>query len=103
VEQVLALGVHVGGGDVSDLAGGPAQPHPLVVDGQPDPDRTAVGIALVQVPEVDVVPVPRAVADRLLEGQFLLAAVVIQTANRRAVVRPLEDRRVGHLQAAFQG
>jgi len=45
---------------------------------------------------------PRAVADCLLDGQVLLAAVVVQAADRRVVVRPLEDRRVGHLQADFK-
>src|SRR5262245_39843649 len=38
LEQVVALLVHVGPGDVSDLAGGAAQADVLVVDGRANPD-----------------------------------------------------------------
>src|SRR5438045_4093555 len=74
LKQVIALGVHVGGRNVGDLAGRAAQADSLIVYGGADPDRAAVVIELIRLPEPAMVPLPRVVADRLLEGQVLLAA-----------------------------
>ena len=50
-----------------------------------------------------VVPLARIGTHGHLEGEVFLATVEVQAADRRVVVRPLENRGLGDLQAAFQG
>src|SRR5262249_23051511 len=64
LKQVIALGIHVGRGDMGNLAGRAAQADALVIDGGPDPDRPAIPIDPLGLPEANVVALPWVGADR---------------------------------------
>src|SRR4051812_47406415 len=81
VEELVALGVDVGRRDMSDLPRRAAQADSLVVDGGAHPDRTAILTHEGGTPETHVVPLPRVVPDRLLEGQILLATPEVEVAD----------------------
>ena len=102
LHQVVALGVHVGGNVVRHLAGRVAEAHALVERGRAHPHRPPVAVELLRLPEPHMVPLARVGPDRHLEREVLLAAVVVQAAHRRIVVRPLEHRRFGNLQATLE-
>src|SRR5438034_7810454 len=90
-EELVALGIDIGGRDVSDLARGAAQADSLVVDGGAHPDGTAVLIHQRGAPKPHVMPLPRVVPDRLLEGQILFASPEVEVADGGIFVRSLED------------
>ena len=78
------------------------QADPLVVRGRPEPHGAVVRAELVPFPEADVVTLPGVAADRLLEGQVLLAAEQVQAAHRCVLVLSLEDGGFGHPQAGCE-
>src|SRR5262245_36197579 len=84
--EIVAFGIHIGGGHVSDLACSTRESYTLVVHRRSEPDRPAIFIHLLRFPKPDVMPVPRIGADLLLERQVLFASKQEETTNRCALV-----------------
>jgi hypothetical protein len=93
LEEIIALRVDIRRGDMRDLASPLAQSDPFIKAGRTDPDWPAAGIASVHLPKADMMAMPGAVADLLLEGEIFLAAKEEQVADRRVRIGPAEHGR----------
>src|SRR5262249_24878700 len=100
VEQFVAFGIDVRCRFVRDLPGRAAQADALVENRCADPHGPAILIALLGLPEADVMTMPGIVTDGLLEGQVLLAAKEELAAHRCVIVFALEDTSFCNLQRA---
>ena len=89
-DNPVALRVDVRADMMGHLACCVAQPNPFIERRGAKLHGPVVGEP-VPVPESDVMPLARAVADRLLEGQVLLSIEEIKAADWSFVVRPAKD------------
>ena len=99
VHDVVAFCVDVRINVVRDLAGAVAQPDAAVECGGTQPGGPAVVTRLVALPEADMVALLGTAAHQLLEGQILLAAKDVQTADRRVVVFVIQHDTLGDVDA----
>src|SRR6516165_1922899 len=89
-DDAVAFRIHVRTDVVRHLPGRVAEADPLIEGRQPEPHGPLLH-QLVPAPEPYVMPLARAVADRLLEGQVLLASEQVERADWCLVVRPPQD------------
>ena len=82
----VALRIHIRSDVMGDLAGRMTQTHPFVQGRRPEPHGTSVFLLIPQ-PEPDVMPLTRAVADRLLKGQILFSTEEVQRTDWRFGIR----------------
>ena len=88
--ETIALGVHIRSDVMSYFASGMAKANASIEGRRAEPERPAI-FSLGRTPEPDMVPLPRAVSDRLLEGEILLSTKQIETTYRSLVVRALQN------------
>ena len=99
--DAVAFGVDIRPDVVSDLTGGIAETNASVESCRAKPEGPII-LGFLRTPEPDMMSLPRAVSDRLLEGEILLAAEKKQTAHGSPVIRPAENRIHHNTDAAAQ-
>jgi hypothetical protein len=90
VRDAIPLGVDIRSDVMRHLSGCVAQAHAFVECRRAQPEWAAI-FPFFGAPKSHVMPLTRAVTDRLLESQILLAAEKIKSAYRRFVVRAAEN------------
>ena len=90
VDQPITLRVQIRADVMRDLSGRVTQTDSLIEGDGTKPNFLSV-IKAIPVPEPDVMPLPRAVANWLLEGEVLLTSKQFQSAHRRGGVRSAQD------------
>ena len=103
VDHKLALGVEIRPDMMGDLAGVAAQPNAPVEGGRAEPKGTAFARGFTGLPETDVMTTIRAAADLLFKREVLLAPIEEQWADRRGVVRTMQDDALCDFQRGCKG
>src|ERR1700750_428410 len=91
----VALGIDIRADMMGDLAGITAEADAAVVGDSAEPDRTAIDALFERQPEPDMVPSISAAPVRLFESQLFLFALVIERADRRIMIRPVQHHAAG--------
>ena len=87
---------------MSDLSSGMAKANASIERRRAKPERSVI-FSLGRAPKPDMVPLSRAVSDRLLKGEVLFPTKQIETTYWSLVVRPLDYGINDYSQAALEG
>ena len=88
---------------VRDLSGPVADADAAVEARGPEPNRATLHALRQHLPQPHVVPVRRAGADRLLEGEVLAASLIHQRAHRRVLIGSVQHDADADLGGALDG
>ena len=86
-----ALGIEIGADMVRDFSGVFADADAAILGRGPKPDRALLRAAFQHLPVAHMVAAVGAGPDRLFIGKILAAAEIIEIADRRVLVRPIEQ------------